>query len=200
MEHIHRPGTQERGIVLFHGTGGAPEDLLGIARALDETAHVFGLRGDVDEQGMKRFFKRKRPGVFDEADLVDRTHALDATLRDLADRYSVPISKMVLVGYSNGANLIASYLSLYSEQASGVFLFQPMRPFKDVSFSDLEGYPVFMSAGTNDPIVTVRESKALIDPLMKAGARLHVHWHDEGHSLSKDTLEAARTFFRTHWA
>lgn len=200
MEHIHRAGTKTRAIVLFHGTGGTPEDLFEIARAFDRTAHVFGLQGDVDENGMKRFFKRMKPGVFDEEDLVNRTHALDRTLRDIAERYEIPVSKMVLVGYSNGANLIASYLSLYGERASGAFLFQPMRPFKDVVFENLQGYPVFISAGTNDPVVPVIESEALIDPLFKAGARVHVHWHDEGHSLSRRTLEEARTFFRTHWA
>lgn len=200
MEYFHEPGTAARGIVLFHGTGGAPKDLMGVARTFDGTAHVFGLQGDVDENGMKRFFKRIRPGVFDEADLVNRTHALNRTLRDMGERAGIPLSRMVLVGYSNGANLIASYLSLYGEQASGVFLFQPMRPFKEGSFENLQGYPVFISAGTNDPIVPVEESEALIGSLKKAGARVHVHWHEDGHSLSRDTLEEARTFFRTHWA
>jgi phospholipase/carboxylesterase len=200
MEHIYRPGSKARAIVLFHGTGGSAEDLMGIARAFDKSAHVFGLQGDVVEHGMKRFFKRIRPGVFDEEDLVKRTHALDRTLSEIAEQYEIPVSKMVLVGYSNGANLIASYLSLYGEQASGVFLFQPMRPFKDLTFNTLQGYPVFISAGTNDPIVPVDESKALIDPLLRAGAYVQVHWHDDGHSLSQKTLEEARTFFRTHWA
>lgn len=200
MEHIHKPGSKSRAIVLLHGTGGSARDLMGIGRAFDGAAHLIGLQGDVDEHGMKRFFKRIRPGVFDEDDLVMRTRALDRTLTDLSEQYDIPVSKMVLVGYSNGANLIASHLSLYGIRASGVFLFQPMRPFKDATYKDLQGYPVFMSAGTNDPIVPVDESEALIDPLLDAGACTHVHWHDDGHSLSQKTLEAARTFFRTHWA
>ncbi|MFW6299179.1 MAG: alpha/beta hydrolase, partial [Bacillota bacterium] len=189
-----------RTIVLFHGTGGGMDDLVGVAKALDGNAGVIALEGDVDEHGMKRFFKRIRPGVFDEDDLLRRTHALDKTLEDLSVKYGVPVPKMVLVGYSNGANIISSYLSLYGKRTAGVFLFQPMLPFADTTFDDLAGFPVFMSASTNDPIVPKSQYLALIDAYKKAQARLHTYWHEEGHSLSMPTIEEARRFFRTHWA
>lgn len=200
MRHRYEKGSKDRTIVLFHGTGGSMDDLLGIAKVLDSTAGVIALEGDVEEHGMKRFFKRLRPGVFDEEDLVQRTHALDKTLDTLGEKYGLPVSKMVLVGYSNGANIISSYLALYGKKVSGAFLFQPMPPFEATEFKNLVGCPIFISASTNDPIVSKGQSLALIDAYRKAGARMHAYWHEEGHTLSSTTIQEARRFFRTHWA
>ncbi|WP_343089476.1 hypothetical protein, partial [Methanocalculus natronophilus] len=71
--------------VLFHGTGGSKEDLIPLAKMIDEKANILSFEGDVDEGGMKRFFKRKAPGVFDEEDLVQRTHQLKSTLDDIIE-------------------------------------------------------------------------------------------------------------------
>ncbi|MFW6298426.1 MAG: alpha/beta hydrolase [Bacillota bacterium] len=200
MRHRYERGKTDRTLVLFHGTGGSMDDLVGIAKVLDSSAHVIALEGDVDEHGMKRFFKRIRPGVFDEQDLIERTHALDDTLKALAKKYEVPVLKMVLVGYSNGANIISSYLSLFGKKVAGALLFQPMLPFRDTVFEDLEGLPVFMSASENDPIVPLSQSTALIDAYKKAHAKIQPYWHKDGHSLSNVTIEKAVHFFQTHWA
>jgi predicted esterase len=41
-------------------------------------AAVLSVRGNVDEHGMSRFFRRLAEGVYDMADLAFRTRALDA--------------------------------------------------------------------------------------------------------------------------
>lgn len=176
------------------------DDLMGVAKALDDSANVIALEGDVNEDGMKRFFKRIRPGVFDEQDLIERTHALDHTLKAFQDKYGVMVSNMVLVGYSNGANIVSSYLSLYGKKVAGAFLFQPMLPYNDTVFDDLEGLPVFISASENDPIVPVAQSTALIEAYQKAHARIQPFWHNQGHNLSNITIDEARRFYRTYWA
>ena len=199
MRHVYKPGNTNRALVLFHGTGGGPEDLMGIASFLDSQSPVVAFEGDVDENGTKRFFKRLKPGVFDEEDLVNRTHALDRTLYSIEERYDLPVNKMVLLGYSNGANIIASYLKLYGKKVSGAFLFQPMTPFKSFTYDDLSDLPVFLSAGNNDPIVSSEDSKRLIEALQKSGVTLQPLWHDDGHMLSKGTIYEARAFFKKHW-
>ena len=56
-------------ILLLHGTGGDESDLSPLGRAIAPGAALLSPRGKVIENGMPRFFRRLREGVFDEDDL-----------------------------------------------------------------------------------------------------------------------------------
>ena len=56
-------------LLLLHGTGGDEHDLLPLRDHLSPGAAVLSVRGTVLENGMPRFFRRLREGVFDEDDL-----------------------------------------------------------------------------------------------------------------------------------
>ena len=56
-------------LLLLHGTGGDEHDLLPLRDYLSPGAAVLSVRGTVLENGMPRFFRRLREGVFDEDDL-----------------------------------------------------------------------------------------------------------------------------------
>ena len=60
-------------LLLLHGTGGSEHDLLPLAEVLAPGAGVLSPRGKVLERGMPRFFRRLAEGVFDIADLKQRT-------------------------------------------------------------------------------------------------------------------------------
>ncbi|HOB31535.1 MAG TPA: alpha/beta hydrolase, partial [Verrucomicrobiota bacterium] len=72
--HVFLPGISGNALLLLHGTGGNESDLLPLGRLLDPTAALLSPRGKVLENGMPRFFRRLAEGVFDEADLIQRTH------------------------------------------------------------------------------------------------------------------------------
>ncbi|HEY6686409.1 MAG TPA: hypothetical protein VI094_09410, partial [Propionibacteriaceae bacterium] len=52
-------------LLLLHGTGGNEHDLLPLRDHLSPGAAVLSVRGTVLENGMPRFFRRIREGVFD---------------------------------------------------------------------------------------------------------------------------------------
>src|SRR5690625_1695330 len=87
MKHIFSKGTNEKTLLLLHGTGGNEEDLLPLARKIDPDASVLSVRGNVSENGMPRFFRRLAEGVFDEEDLIARTEELNQFLDDAAEKY-----------------------------------------------------------------------------------------------------------------
>ncbi len=59
--------TESRTVLLLHGTGGNERDLLDLGAAVAPGARLLGVRGQVLEAGMPRFFRRLAEGVFDEA-------------------------------------------------------------------------------------------------------------------------------------
>jgi phospholipase/carboxylesterase len=69
-----------------------------------------------------------------------------------------------------------------------------MVPFIPESLPDLSGTDVLITAGTNDPIVGPEGTEDLAGLLKKAGARVEVFWQGNGHNLTRDEINAAKSF------
>ncbi|AIQ15004.1 alpha/beta hydrolase [Paenibacillus durus] len=194
MIHIFRQGSDSSKptLVLFHGTGGNEHDMLPLAEMLSPGSSLLGIRGNVLENGMPRFFRRLSEGVFDEADLVARTHELKAFLDEAAAKYGFDPARLTAVGYSNGANIAGSLLMHYGNLFSSAVLLHPMVPLRGLTPQPLGGVSVFIGAGVNDPLVSVAETKELHEMLASAGADVTLHWSSQGHRLSAAEAEAAK--------
>ncbi|MER2063113.1 MAG: alpha/beta hydrolase [Alkalibacterium sp.] len=197
MKHIFKQGTDlsNTTLLLLHGTGGSEEDLLPLAEHIDPSANVLSVRGNINENGMSRYFKRLRPGVFDEEDLRFRTHELNDFLDESAKEYGFDRSKIVAIGYSNGANIAGSLLFHYSDALAGAVLHHPMVPLRGLDLPDLSGLPVFIGAGKNDPICPSEESEELEQLLSNAGADITMHWENHGHQLTGTEIDAAANWY-----
>jgi len=95
-------------LFLFHGTGGDENDLLALGAQLMPSAHLVSPRGDVSENGALRFFKRAGMGVYDMDDLARATTKMSDFMRKQIDLHAP--SSVAALGYSNGANILASVL------------------------------------------------------------------------------------------
>jgi len=197
MDYKFEKGTSNHTFVLFHGTGGSKEDLIPLARMIDEEANILSIEGDVEEAGMKRFFKRIKPGVFDEEDLIERTHSLYDTLNALAKEKGLDRDNFIALGYSNGANIIASTIYHYTKPFKAVFLHHPMMPFENMECHAQHDLPVFIGAGNNDPICPSAQTLRLAKTLNNCEAQVDIHWHDSGHELTQSELDAAKKFYDT---
>lgn len=197
MKHIFEKGRREEAptLVLFHGTGGTERDLLPLAKRISPDSSVLSLRGNVLENGMPRFFRRLAEGVFDEEDLVFRTQEVNEFLDQAAAQYGFDRSRLVAVGYSNGANIAGSLLFHYRNALQGAILHHPMVPRRGIELPDLSGIPIFIGAGTNDPICSARETEELEGLLSGAGAAVTVHWERYGHQLTPMEADAAAAWF-----
>ena len=145
---------------------------------------------------MPRFFRRLAEGIFDEADLIRRTHELaDFVAAAVAD-YELQTRKIVAVGYSNGANIAASILLLRPETLAGAVLLRAMLPIVPENLPSLAGIPVFLAAGRNDPFIPPEGTDRLADLLQKVGADLTMRWSDRGHQLEPEEIDEARTWLK----
>ncbi len=198
MKYDYHEGFKSRTWILLHGTGGGREDLLPFARMVDSEASIVALEGDVDENGMRRFFKRKESGVFDEDDLKCRTDILHLFLDEVAERHDLDRNGFLAMGYSNGANMVASLLVRHGSAFKAAFLLHPMCPYRKMPVCDLKGTEVFISAGKKDTVVPEEEPQCLYDHLVACDAKPRIHWHNEGHKLTMGEMREVCRFYRKH--
>lgn len=198
MHHLFLKGTNpaKPTLLLLHGTGGNEKDLLPLAEMIDSEASVLTVRGSILENGMPRFFRRLSEGVFDQDDLIFRTHELNDFLDEAAKTYAFDRENVFAIGYSNGANIAASLLFHLPNSLRGAILHHPMVPRRGIALPDLTGTKVFIGAGTNDPICSVDETNELQTLLESAHAETTLHWAHQGHRLTQDEVEAAASWYQ----
>jgi len=148
MKHIYKDNSSKSTFLLLHGTGGDEHDLLSLAQYINPSYNVLSVRGEVQEHGMNRFFKRLAEGIFDEEDLVFRTQQLRGFVNLKAIEYGFDCSKVISLGYSNGANIAASILFHYQDAFEKAILLHPMVPLRK-ELPDLSNVSIFIGAGKN---------------------------------------------------
>ena len=194
FDHRYLPGEDESGptLLLLHGTGGNEEDLIPLGQDFLSGASILSPRGKVSEYGAPRFFRRLAEGVFDHEDLLFRTHELAAFVETAAEEYGFDPSKVVAVGYSNGANVAASTILLHPGLLRAAVLFRAMVPFEPEVTPDLSGMPVFMAAGRMDRMIPQDNTQRLADILTEAGADVDLRWRNVGHPLTYEEVGEAK--------
>ena len=196
LDFVHRyvPGEDEWAptLLLLHGTGGNEEDLIPLGQDLTPEAAILSPRGKVSEYGAPRFFRRLAEGVFDHEDLLFRTHELARFIEAAAKEYGFDRSKLVAVGYSNGANIAASVLLLHPGLLRAAVLFRAMVPFEPEVTPDLSSLPVFMAAGRMDRMIPPDNTQRLADILAEAGAEVDLRWRNVGHPLTYEEVGEAK--------
>jgi predicted esterase len=179
-------------LLLLHGTGGDERDLLPLGAQLLPGARLLGVRGQVLENGMPRFFRRIAEGVFDEADIVVRAASLAAFVRAAADSYGFDPGHVTAIGYSNGANIAAALLLLHPGVLRQAVLFRTMVPLEPTVPPLLGGVRVLLAEGALDPIIPRENAARLAAMLQTAGADVALHWEPAGHALTANDLDVAR--------
>lgn len=193
MKHRWQPVASPKGtLLLLHGTGGDETSLLPVARDVTDEWNVLSVRGNVDEAGALRFFRRLREGVLDEDDLIERTDAFYDTLVEWSTQYDFSLRDVVLLGYSNGANFAANVLLQYPNALRGGILFHPMVPTRRHEAIPLDATDIFLSAGTRDPLVPFAEANELAERFDDQGARVQFHIEAGDHRLTYSEVGAAK--------
>jgi len=199
MEHIFLNGKKDNPVlVMFHGTGGNERSLLDIAKEIDPESPILGIRGSVKESGMNRFFRRLSEGVFDEDDIKFRTNETYDFIKSASIKYNFDLENMVAIGYSNGANIIASMLYIKGGIFKGAILHHPMVPLKNFKTKDLSKVEIFIGAGRNDSITPMIEAKKLKNELEYSNANVTINWEDNGHQLTISEVLAAKEWYIKH--
>ena len=179
-------------LLLLHGTGGDEHDLLPLGRQLAPGCGLLSPRGKVLEGGVsRRFFKRLAVGELDIPDLLEQTDDLAAFVWRSADDYGFDPSRVVAVGFSNGANIAVSLLFRHPGLLRGAALLRPMLPYEPEHRPDLSATGVFVAAGGQDPYVPASQSVELEQFLRACGASVEFRLEEAaGHGLTQADFAA----------
>lgn len=202
LKYIYQPSGNPEAytLLLLHGTGGDERDLIPLAANFGKDLNILSLRGNVSENGMPRFFRRIGMGVFDEKDLEFRTHEMIHFLKETAEKEKFDASKIIALGYSNGANIAGATLVLQPDFLAGAILLRPMQPFR---YSNLKlsanSIPVFMASGKNDPTVAKIDTQGYAELLRESHFNVTHFEADAGHNLSREDLDQSVEWFRRQY-
>ncbi len=190
--YVMEAGAPEQpALVLLHGTGDDARSFLELGRRVAPGAMLLSIAGNVDENGMARFFRRKAMGVYDMEDLKARTDAFAVFLANALKEHG--ITDAIGIGYSNGANLLANLLFEHPSVVRRLALLHPLIPFEP-PLTPLEGAELLVTAGERDPIAPAPTTNALVAALRARGASVDVLMHPGGHELTAVELEAVKSF------
>lgn len=189
MKHIFLDKKSEYTFLALHGTGGDENDLVPLVHYLNPTFNILSPRGNVSEQGMNRFFKRYGMGNYDIENLEVETNNLNEFISLSITNYGLDQSKMVGLGFSNGANILESLLQLNGPILKKVVLLSPVFLQPDKPFKDLTGVDIYIATSDIDPYVKNKENDKFVDALKAAHANVYVNKHLGGHQINQAILE-----------
>jgi predicted esterase len=198
LNYIHRfvpaPPDSSRPVtlLLLHGTGGDENSLLSLGNNLWPGAGLLGLRGKVLENGMPPSFRR-----FTEAGIGDvrsRTEELAQFIRAASERYRFSTRRLIVVGYSNGANLAASLILFHPHYLARAVLFRVTVPLVPEIIRDFSNLFIFIGAASLDPLIPAGQAGELAAIFKSGGAEVAISWHQGGRELGEDDVQAARNW------
>ena len=200
-DYVHKAAAGKSGgplLFALHGTGGDENQFLDLAPTLLPGASVIAPRGDVSEHGAARYFRRTGEGVYDMADLSRATTRMTGFVRAHAE--AAKPSAVLGLGYSNGANILASTIFAAPGLFDAAVLMHPLIPFEPEVDGDLSGTRILITAGRRDPICPPALTIHLDETLRKLGADVEIFWHDGGHEIRQGEVTAAEAFLAQHRA
>ncbi|EHJ08204.1 methylhydroquinone degradation carboxylesterase MhqD [Staphylococcus simiae] len=192
MKHIFKQGKHDAPtLILLHGTGGDEHDLLPLGEALNPDYNLLGIRGQISENGMNRYFKRLGDGIYDLEDLEYRGQELLNFIKEAAETYGFDLEKVVLVGFSNGSNIAINLMLRQDAPFKKALLYAPLYPLDVADNKDMSDVSVLLSMGENDPMVTLEGSQHVIDLFQSRGANVTEVWVNS-HEITQQGLIAGQ--------
>lgn len=123
MEYFFQRSTTSKTLVVgFHGRGGNQYQLLTLIARLYPDASILTYLGDVEKGKARRYFKPLEKGQLDRQDFQEQVEKfLTKDWKSFAGKYE----KVVLVGFSNGANFILGLLEQAPTMAQEYLILHP---------------------------------------------------------------------------
>lgn len=185
-------------MILLHGRGAGPLDIISLAEAYDLPGICYLAPAADEDSWYPQLFTSPLEG---NAESVDSAHALIEALLDLLNERGFPPQRCVLGGFSQGACLASDHAFRYPRRYglitgySGGLIGGLDHAFEPAG--DLEGTPVELSCGDDDPFIPWPrvEQTAHVLAAMNADVTLE-QYPGLPHSISRTQVEKTKVRLR----
>jgi phospholipase/carboxylesterase len=196
--YISNKGTNERTLLLLHDVRGDENDMTQIGQLLDPDASRISPKGKVAVDGYARYFTRLADASFDSNEVTKETDDLSRFIIATNQQHNTLTDKLVAIGYSNGANMIASLLAKHPGLIKKAILFRGMLPIDFSEHPDLNDVDVLLVNGEGDSIMDKSRVEQLKVFLTEHGANVSFHWVAAGHQLASEDIAIAKRWLAAH--
>lgn len=188
MIHLYINNNSKNTLIMLHGTGADENDLVPIAKAIDNTANILSIRGNINENGMNRFFKRFNIGSYDLNSYEAETINLANAIKSLSEQYNFSLNNAVVIGFSNGANIAQGLFQDFPKLIKAFALLSPdyININKGINHF-LNEVNVFISSAKDDPYASFDNIEKLITDLETKGANVELYV-GSGHRIERNAL------------
>jgi phospholipase/carboxylesterase len=143
-------------------------------------------------KGTNRWFRRFDATTFDQHDVRSEAEALAAFVEGAVTGYGLDPDRLVFLGFSNGANMLAALIQLHPGIVRRAILLRGVQPLEHPPAVDLAGTSVLVLAGRDDALA--RQAPAVADTLSARGADV-----DRRQLAADHELAAADVTESTEW-
>jgi glyoxalase family protein len=185
-------------MILLHGRGSNPRDILGLADAFSMSAFAYlapqAQGGTWYPLGFMNPLERNEPG------LSSGLQAIADALDELA-AHGISEEKVIIGGFSQGACLASEFVARNARRYGGLVAFSGGLIGPDGTPRDypgaLEGTPVFLGCSDIDPHIPLGRVEETARVLADLGGRIDKRIYPRmGHAINEDELNAVREMMR----
>ena len=184
-------------LVLLHGYGSNENDLMGLSPHLDQRLRIVSVRAPLElEPGFYSWFPlhMEPEGVeilFSEA--VEARDELGHTITSLQVEFSASGARTILFGFSQGASMALAVARARPEIVAGVAFLSgrcvpEMIPADEERRSALDGFPVLMTHGRFDTVISIDKGRAAVELLTQLPCAIEAHEFDIAHEIDQECL------------
>ena len=181
-------------MILLHGRGAGARDILGLAGELEQP----GLAYLAPDAAARTWYPHSFLAPIERNEpWLSSALALVGELVAEVEAAGIPASRLVLLGFSQGACLATEFAARNARRYGGVVglsggLIGPEGTPRDYA-GDFDGTPVFLGCSDRDPHVPVERVRETADVLRRMGAQVTERIYPEmGHTVNADEIRAVR--------
>jgi phospholipase/carboxylesterase len=193
----------DRLLVLLHGYGADEADLAPLAPYLDPERRFFAVCPrapiDLEPYGGAAWYARSEAGVIDQATFCGSLVELDHTIDALCQDRGLDRSRMVVIGFSQGAamTLALAFRRSTKPRPAAVACLSGMLAEPDWLLYDWDAAaapPVCVQHGVHDPMLDVSKARHVRDTLLAHGIEPTYREYPMQHEIRPDSIADLRSW------
>jgi len=177
-------------IIAMHGRGADEKDLAPVVLALEipDLLLVTPRAPFAFPYGGYAWYELGQDGVPAPETFQTSVGLIRKFIEEIKVGYPADPKQVVLLGFSQGTMMAYATALVNPSMFRGIAALSGYVPYRSNSPLRLSGFPVFISHGSNDPIIPVRLGRETAKLLMDAGASVTYHEYLMGHEIREDTI------------